>query len=212
MNKKNILTAAVSLSLVACLSIGATLAYFTDKTETKTNTFTAGKVDIELIDESPEHDGWKQGVENEDGTGLDFEPVMPGDTLSKHVAVTLSDDSEEAYLAIKVVADANLPYGTDEDELDMKIWLYQTLATATDDVWYMDIEPDFSSAVFYCKDAVSAGETVELLQSIHIPEGWGNEYAGMNFSIEVEAVAVQTANVTYDMFRDMKWNNFKALV
>lgn len=35
MTKKNILTAAVSLSLVACLSIGATLAYFTDSTDGK---------------------------------------------------------------------------------------------------------------------------------------------------------------------------------
>ncbi|OUN80312.1 hypothetical protein B5G03_16890, partial [Gemmiger sp. An50] len=45
MKKKNILTAAVSLSLVACLSIGATLAYFTDKSDTMTNVFTTGKVD-----------------------------------------------------------------------------------------------------------------------------------------------------------------------
>ncbi|OUN86796.1 hypothetical protein B5G03_06100, partial [Gemmiger sp. An50] len=52
MNKKNILTAAVSLSLVACLSIGATLAYFTDKSDTMTNVFTTGKVDMTLIDET----------------------------------------------------------------------------------------------------------------------------------------------------------------
>ena len=51
MKKKNILTAAVSLSLVACLSIGATLAYFTDKTDVQTNTFKAGNVDVTLIDQ-----------------------------------------------------------------------------------------------------------------------------------------------------------------
>lgn len=211
MNKKNILTAAVSLSLVACLSIGATLAYFTDKTETKTNTFTSGKVDITLVDTTPEHDGWKQGVENEDGTGLDFEPVMPGDTLSKHVAVVVEETSQPAYVAIKVKADVFLPYGDALDQADTIAWLYQTLATANSDVWYMDIEPDFSSAVFYCKNVVNPGEEVTLLDSIKIPEAWDNTYADMDFSIEVQAAAVQAENVTYDMFRDMKWDNLTAL-
>lgn len=213
MKKKNLLTAAASLALVAVIGVGATLAYFTDKTETKKNVFSAGKVDIELIDESPAHDGWKQGVDNDDPEveGLKFDPVMPGDTLSKHVAVTVADDSQDAYVAIRVVADANLPYGTETDNLDMKVWLYQTIATATDNVWYMDIEPDFSSAIFYCKDVVSAGETVDLLNSIHIPEAWGNEYASMNFSISVEAAAVQAENVTYEMFRDMHWENLVKL-
>ena len=49
MNKKKILVLAVSVCLVAILAIGGTLAYFTD-TDAKTNTFTVGNVEIELIE------------------------------------------------------------------------------------------------------------------------------------------------------------------
>lgn len=49
MNKKKVLVLAVSVCLVAILAIGGTLAYFTD-TDAKTNTFTVGNVDIELIE------------------------------------------------------------------------------------------------------------------------------------------------------------------
>ena len=43
MKKKNIMTAALSLSLVGVIAVGGTLAYFTDQAETKVNAFTTGK-------------------------------------------------------------------------------------------------------------------------------------------------------------------------
>lgn len=49
MNKRKLLTLAMSLSMVAILAVGATIAYFTD-TDTVTNTFTVGNVSIELIE------------------------------------------------------------------------------------------------------------------------------------------------------------------
>ena len=99
MSKKNILTAAVSLSLVACLSIGATLAYFTDKTQTAQNVFTTGKVDIELIDRLPvDYDEkahtWK-AVDSGDNTGIEYTDVMPGDYLQKEVGFTTAADSRD---------------------------------------------------------------------------------------------------------------------
>ena len=57
MKKRNLLISLLSLALVAVIGVGATLAYFTDKTDTKKNTFTTGKVDIVLHDMSPEVDG-----------------------------------------------------------------------------------------------------------------------------------------------------------
>lgn len=63
MTKKKILVLALTLAMVAILAVGGSLAYFTDKDE-RTNTFTAGGVDIKLIEQ--------QG--NKDGTALvDFE-------------------------------------------------------------------------------------------------------------------------------------------
>ena len=63
MTKKKILVLALTIAMVAILAVGGSLAYFTDKDE-RTNTFTAGGVDIKLIEQ--------QG--NKDGTALvDFE-------------------------------------------------------------------------------------------------------------------------------------------
>ena len=47
--KKKILTAALAVCMLATLVIGASLAYFTD-TDSKTNTFTVGNVDITLTE------------------------------------------------------------------------------------------------------------------------------------------------------------------
>lgn len=43
MQKKKLLTAIMSLSLVAVVGIGGTFAYLSDKTELVTNTFAVGK-------------------------------------------------------------------------------------------------------------------------------------------------------------------------
>ena len=101
MNKKNILTAAVSLSLVACLSIGATLAYFTDKTDVKNNAFTTGNVDITLTDTSDSD----KATEVE--TGIVYDDVLPGDNLDKNVYVTVDKDSSAAYVGVFVSVDYN---------------------------------------------------------------------------------------------------------
>lgn len=68
--KKKLLAMCLVVALAATAIIGGTLAYFTD-TDTETNTFTAGGVKIDLIEQ--------QG--NEDGTGLvdyvDGKTLMP---------------------------------------------------------------------------------------------------------------------------------------
>ena len=53
MKMKNMLIGGMSLVLVACISVGATLAYLTDKTDVVTNTFT-GSTGIEMtLNEAP---------------------------------------------------------------------------------------------------------------------------------------------------------------
>lgn len=48
-NKKKVLQLAAVLGIGALAVGGTSLAYFTDKSEVKTNTFTVGNVDIDLI-------------------------------------------------------------------------------------------------------------------------------------------------------------------
>lgn len=79
MSKRKILSLALTLCMVAILAVGGTLAYFTD-TDSKTNTFTVGNVDITLNDVFP------------DGK------LQPGKKLNKDVSITLENGSEDAYV------------------------------------------------------------------------------------------------------------------
>lgn len=86
MKKKSILLAATAVMLVAAMSIGGMLAYFTD-TDTKTNTFTVGNVDITL--EEPK---WDADVEH---------VLMPGTTFAKDPTVK-NVGSESAYMFLTI--------------------------------------------------------------------------------------------------------------
>ena len=104
MKKRNILTVALSLSLVGVIAVGGTLAYFTDQAETKVNAFTTGKVDIVLHDTSPEMDGMVSGTEKPEG-GIEYDNIVPGDELSKDVSVSVIHDSAPTRLAVLVTVE-----------------------------------------------------------------------------------------------------------
>ena len=91
MSKKKI----ISLCLVVCLlatAIGGTLAYFTD-TDSEKNTFTVGKVDIDVSETNK--------INGTDVTGNAFENVMPGTQITKTAVVT-NNSSETAYVRVVV--------------------------------------------------------------------------------------------------------------
>lgn len=81
--KKKILALCVVVSLSAVAIIGGTLAYFTD-TDTATNVFTTGKVDIAL----------------EEKFNADNAKLLPGkqNAIQKEVSIKLEDGSEDAYV------------------------------------------------------------------------------------------------------------------
>ena len=88
MKKKTILVAAIAVMLVAALVVGGTLAYFTDKTEAKKNTFTVGNVAIDLKEPS-----WK---ENESHT------LLPGARYAKDPTITVKEGSQDAYVFLEI--------------------------------------------------------------------------------------------------------------
>lgn len=79
MNKK--LITAASIALAACVAIGGTIAYLWDS-ESVTNTFTVGKVEIQL-DETNETHEYK---------------VTPGATTPKDPKVMVKENSEDSWL------------------------------------------------------------------------------------------------------------------
>ncbi len=88
MKKKTILVAAIAVMLVAALVVGGTLAYFTDKSDAKVNTFTVGNVKIDLTETA-----WNA---NESRT------LVPGKFYDKNPTITVKDNSQDAYVFLKL--------------------------------------------------------------------------------------------------------------
>lgn len=89
--KKRILSLALVVVMVALVAAGS-LAYFTD-TDSEKNTFTVGKVDIDVSETNKIN-----GVEV---TGNEFANVMPGTKITKTAVVT-NNSSEDAYVRVVV--------------------------------------------------------------------------------------------------------------
>lgn len=87
--KKKILALCLVVVLVATAITGVTLAYFTDVTDTATNTFTVGNVDIEL-----DEPNWNP---KENGNN-----IMPGAEFPKDPTITVAADSEDCYMFLDV--------------------------------------------------------------------------------------------------------------
>lgn len=85
--KKKIVSLALVVALIAIAAVG-TLAYFTDTTDAKTNTFTVGNVDIELTEPS-----WTEN---------DTHTLMPGTSYAKDPTITVAEKSQDAYVFLKV--------------------------------------------------------------------------------------------------------------
>ena len=95
MKKKKTLLAAVILLLI--FVVGGAIAYFTD-TETKTNTFTIGNVDITLTE-----DGWDALPDsNSNNIPDDAEDMLPGKSVTKDPVVNNVSTKTPAYVFVKV--------------------------------------------------------------------------------------------------------------
>lgn len=119
MNKKYLFAI---LGIVAVVAVGATVAFFTD-TETSTgNSFTAGTIDLTVVDTDQFYNG---EVDNSWETGLffDFDDLKPGDWGSDIVRVGI--ESNPAWICSNVAitemdenvaVDPEIKAGDDEDD------------------------------------------------------------------------------------------------
>lgn len=102
-NKKALTLMILSLTLIAVMAFGGTLAYFTDFDEV-TNTFTMGKVNIEL-----DEPNWDEDA------GLD---LYPGNVRDKDPTVTAKEG--KSYLRIRMeIVDGDDKLITDTDRINL---------------------------------------------------------------------------------------------
>lgn len=89
---KKVVALAVAFILVVVCAVGGTLAWLKDSTETITNTFRYGKVDIELAETT--------GYENGENS---YEYLLSeGAEITKNPTVTVIGNSEDSYIFVKL--------------------------------------------------------------------------------------------------------------
>ena len=123
MNKKIVALVLVCVLIFSTIVAG-TLAFLMDSTETITNTFTFGNVDIELKE-----------------TSTDNFKLTPGVEYTKDPKVTVKANSEPCYVFVKVEASSNLgnyiDYSINESET---AWKKLTGVDGVDNVWYREYD------------------------------------------------------------------------
>lgn len=153
MNKK--LITAASIALAACVAIGGTIAYLWDS-ESITNTFTVGNVDITLTE--------TEGVTQEDGS-REFK-VTPGNTTLKDPKVTVEANSEKSYVFVEI------DNTTNTDSIAKDAITYDIAGGWTQlegDVYYQVVEANtedqelgvFAGDVVTASPDILAGESVD---------------------------------------------------
>jgi len=171
--KKSILVGMLVFSLAALMVVGGTLAWFTSEAEV-TNTFTAGTVEIEVLEKG----------ETEDITNWN-----PGDTTDYDVSVK-SLGSKQTYVRVKLEPEwynGEIEANVDKDNVEL------TLAENWEKYWVL------ADGWYYYKNILGEDdETSLLLDKVHLKgKETGNEYQGLTLKIKVEAQAVQASNKAY---------------
>lgn len=98
---KKLVIAVVALSLALACVVGSTLAFLVAESETVTNTFTYGNIQIELWENPLDADG-NFDTDNKNYEGLEYLKVVPGDEVKKNPTVTVKEDSENCYVYVLV--------------------------------------------------------------------------------------------------------------
>lgn len=136
-----VLVMAVALTLIIGGIIGGSVAWLTATSNTVTNTFTVGNIDIELTEES----------------GSTYK-MVPGNTITKNPKVTVKTGSEACWLFVKIEKqngiDGFITYSVDKD------W---TALPNVDNVYYREVDATTSGVnEFYVLD----GNTVTVKDTV----------------------------------------------
>ena len=127
--KKYLLT--IVTVIICCAVVGTTFAWLMDKTDSITNTFTVGNVDIELAE----------------GADLDLK-MVPGSTITKDPTVTVKSGSEACWLFVEITESDNfsnfMEYDLAVDDQNTAIWAEL---------------PNYNN-VYYCEVAYSESDQV----------------------------------------------------
>lgn len=212
---RKVLLMACSALLLVCLTVGATVAYLTS-TDTVTNTFTVGKVKIELDEAKVGTDGKALTGDNaarvKENT---YNRIIPGVAYDKDPTVTVKAGSEDSYVRVKVTvnqlaildeifASEGAPLASIFGGHDQTKWVYEGETEANDTITY---EFRYHKVVPY---ATADTKLEPVFETVTLPGEIVDEtdlakLGDKEVKITVVAEAIQASNFTSE---DAAWDAF----
>lgn len=210
--KKKTIALALVLVMVFGATLGGTFAYLTS-TDTVTNTFTVGNVQIKLDEAQANPDG--SLVANADRVKANSYKLLPGHTYNKDPMVTVLKNSESAYIKMTVTfteaAELDAIFAADggADLTSIFKGYDRTNWIAKGDT--KDAQNNTRTYEFWYKEAVAAPEgdvaLDALFDSITVPGSITNEQLA---TIEGMTITVNAYAIQADGFKDAAdaWKHF----
>lgn len=200
LSKKKVFALALAVCLLATLSLGS-LAWFTAEDSVNNDFMIAGSKDGDK-DDIFSVDVWEDG--DEEGDGLVYEDILPGDTLSK-VAHVKNTGSYEQYIRVKITVS------------QASIWqdVYKANMIPVTEFVNVDLSKVYESKVgsylegdnfvyyLYYNDILPVDGDITVFTEAYIDNALNREQAAAmkgGFQITVTADAVQTENVGDDVY------------
>ena len=184
---KKTIVMVLAFALVLGVAIGGTLAWLQDITDPVVNTFTEGKVDIDLYEHKYDS-ATNQLTTEEIRNGGNTYKMVPGDVLPKDPTVVVKAGSEACYVFVKVVktetVDTFLTYS-----IDTSVW---TPLAGVDGVYYTEITAYTATDTEYnvlTNKQVTVNTTVDM-------DDMGDLNTANYPKLTFTAYAIQKANIT----------------
>ena len=202
MKMKNLLIGGMSLALVACITIGGTLAYLSDKDGTLTNTFRFAKnIVVDVYETQTGKDDQGKGDAN---GGFDYANLVSGKVVEKNVKVDLETEAP-TYLYGNIKASHAGDYDQSAGSGQMIISDATGATTGKkvilDNSWVAVVAGENGYGLYRYKDTLSADteESLPVFGHVKTPEVNGTNKANYtldNIVIDVFAMQSEGYNTT----------------
>ena len=204
MKKKSILLTLTAVVLALAVGVGGTIAYFTSTTADVKNTFTVGNVAITLNEAKVDYadDKWTANKDVPRVTENTYENVYPGAHLPKDPTIHVAADSQDAYVAMKVVISKAAAWkALAEDHASLND-LETVFEGYNEDNWSKIAATEQGDNLVYVymweQGKVSAGADLTLFTAMNIPEELSSQEIETldGFTVTATGYAVQAQGVT----------------
>lgn len=204
MKRKSVRIGCAAASLL--LGISGTYAYYRSSAET-INKIATGDVNIGILEYEEDAEGEKKYEGPENGI------VLPAQVISKIPRIT--NYAEPCYVRVKPVFAGEAEGGAQgnaEDTGEMEQEAADQTEEETQDYCLGEENLGGISDVwkkagdyYYYPKVLENQESVDFFRTVTIPAAWTSTAAGQALSVEIQAEAVQAANITPDFTAEAPW-------